>query len=785
MRRAALVCLLAAGCSSAPATRRASGNPRGPLRAAPPMPPVVEGVELQPLAAQAARALEAMRLSGAPLPAEEARAVEQAANAAAIQRALDRHALLVVHINPEQRVGVARGPAEPILDEDGWRSFLIKVVNEAGTTAPLAASSPEAAPIYRMAFPDNAIEPKQDIGAREVAARWLALELFDRAPLGAALSGLEVEYRVLHLHCADRALSGVKTPLSFRREATLAFDVGAGTQDLAHRAGVAILFTCRPSVPLTLEVTDERGRPSVAGFVITDREGRTYPAKTKRLAPDFFFHPQIYRRSDETVQLPPGRYQVAVSRGPEYLGEERAVEVGPRGGRAVFQLRRWIDPAAAGWISGDHHIHAAGCVHYEVPTQGVKPEDMWRHVLGEDLKIGAILTWGPCYYYQRQFFTGRPHRLSTGENVLRYDVEVSGWASHKSGHLVLLGLTDQDYPGAPRLEDWPHLGLEILRWAKAQGATTGVAHTGWGLEVKDTHLPSLEMPRFDGIGAMEYVVQVTHTVPGPDGRPVPAIDFVSAVDTPYVWELSIWYHALDAGFRTRLAGETDFPCITDDRVGMGRSYVKLDRTDPIDFEAWRAGLAAGRTYVSDGRSHILDFEVGPVHVGESGSELRLPRAGEVSVRARVAALLPVQPDAEIAKKPLDETPYWHLERARVGSSRQVPVELVVNGEVRDRVLITADGRLGEIRFDGVRIDRSSWVALRILPSSHTNPIFVLVGKRPIRASARSIRWLLAAVDEVWKQKRPTYLPEEMAEARAAYDHARQTYRRLLAETRAK
>jgi FPC/CPF motif-containing protein YcgG len=33
------------------------------------------------------------------------------------------------------------------------------------------------------------------------------------------------------------------------------------------------------------------------------------------------------------------------------------------------------------------------------------------------------------------------------------------------------------------------------------------------------------------------------------------------VDTPFVWELNIWYHTLNAGFRTRISGETDFPCI--------------------------------------------------------------------------------------------------------------------------------------------------------------------------------------------------------------------------------
>ena len=53
--------------------------------------------------------------------------------------------------------------------------------------------------------------------------------------------------------------------------------------------------------------------------------------------------------------------------------------------------------------------------------------------------------------------------------------------------------------------------------------------------------------------------------PGADGPGtgalVRAVDFISTVDTPYVWELNIWYHTLNAGFYTRISGETDFPCI--------------------------------------------------------------------------------------------------------------------------------------------------------------------------------------------------------------------------------
>ena len=70
---------------------------------------------------------------------------------------------------------------------------------------------------------------------------------------------------------------------------------------------------------------------------------------------------------------------------------------------------------------------------------------------------------------------------------------------------------------------------------------------GWGLEA-EFELPNYEMPGFDGIGANEYIVDVTH---------LNTVDFISAGDTPAVWELNIW-HTLNTGFRTRISGETDF-----------------------------------------------------------------------------------------------------------------------------------------------------------------------------------------------------------------------------------
>ena len=110
----------------------------------------------------------------------------------------------------------------------------------------------------------------------------------------------------------------------------------------------------------------------------------------------------------------------------------------------------------------------------------------------------------------------------------------------------------------------------------------------------------------------------------------------------------------------------------------------------------------------------------------------------------------------------------------------MPVEVVVNGYPAGRQLLAADGALRDLSFE-VKVERSSWLALRILPSSHTNPIFVEVGAKPIRASRRSAQWCLEGVDRCWSQKERFLKADEINGARRDYDHAREVYRRRLRE----
>ncbi|YCM42994.1 CehA/McbA family metallohydrolase [Verrucomicrobiaceae bacterium 227] len=732
----------------------------GAARAEPVIPLVTE-VAVQPLSLQVQRLGEALDYLGNPLTAEEkadlkkARITEDAAEARElIQRVLDPHCLAYVEVNPESRVKVLVGPAKPALVEQGWRQFLVKVDNQAGVTAALSITSPQAQAM--------ANSPRE-----ELRDRWMDLQVYRNRPVNATLSGLELEYVILQVHSRDAG----------KRAGLLEFSVGQGTQDLGFRSDLLVTFDCEPAHEVKFKVLDELGNDTMASFEIRDRQGRVYPSMAKRLAPDFAFHPQIYRKSGETVRLPSGEYQIVSRRGPEYHWENLDLTVGEEPAKIEVALKRWIDPAATGWWSGDHHIHAAGCSHYSDPTEGVHAPDMMRHCLGEDLKVGANLTWGPCFDYQKQFFTGSEDKVSTYPYLLRYDVEVSGFGSHQSGHLCLLRLQNQMYPGGDSDKHWPTLCLNTLRWAQKQGAVCGPAHSGWGLLSHSKDLPNYTLPPFDGIGACEYIVDVTHEVEGPEGSLVPAVDFIAMVDTPYPWELNIWYHTLNTGYRTRISGETDFPCIYGERVGMGRSYVKVE--GELTYDKWCEGIEHGRAYVSDGLSHLLDFEVDGIAISKE-SELKLGQAKTVTAKAKVAAMLPLEGKS---LKDLDagQRPYWHLERAREGQTRKVKVELIVNGYPVADQMIEADGTLRDLEFE-VPIQQSSWVALRILPSSHTNPVFVMVDEKPVRASRRSAQWCLAAVKQCWKQKKGFIAPAEMDDAIAAYKHAEESYARILQES---
>src|SRR5689334_5047702 len=130
--------------------------------------PIVTKAEVQPLRVHVGRLKEALEFLGQPLagPIEAAlKEPDEAKALRSIQEALDPLCLVGVHINPESRVKVDPGPAAHRLVEQGWSQFLVKVHNEAGVTAALRASRPQALSMFNS--------PKD-----QLEDRWMELRMF-------------------------------------------------------------------------------------------------------------------------------------------------------------------------------------------------------------------------------------------------------------------------------------------------------------------------------------------------------------------------------------------------------------------------------------------------------------------------------------------------------------------------------------------------------------------------------------------------------------------------------
>jgi len=439
---------------------------------------------------------------------------------------------------------------------------------------------------------------------------------------------------------------------------------------------------------------------------------------------------------------------------------------------------------------------------------------MFLHVKGEGLNVGCNLTWGPCYDFQRQFFSPTIDKMSEPLTVIKYDIEVSGFGSQALGHVCLLNLRDQTYPGSDgtATKGWPTWTTPLMKWAKAQGAVTGYAHSASGLVLdkdarmgarqllsmyakKSSHaltkdeaekavlpedfatidkdgdgelsekeladsiarnrekLPNLIVPPMDGIGAQEICVTVQQHL----------CDFISAMDTARVPEWNCWYHIMNVGFPLKASGETDFPCISGSRVGQGRVYVQLGKLDKVDFGAWCEGVAKGHSYVSDGYAHSLEFTVN----GKSaGGEVALDEPGKVTVKAKVAFA--------------SEMPLGTSNGGQVPQGKTRKVELVVNGVAVASRDVPADDKTHDVTFD-VPVERSSWVALRHFPQMHTNPVNVLVVGKPIRASRKSALWCAATIEQLWTVRKNNIAKAEQAEAEKTFHKAIEAYHKIAME----
>lgn len=112
------------------------------------------------------------------------------------------------------------------------------------------------------------------------------------------------------------------------------------------------------------------------------------------------------------LSLPPGTYQLSLSKGHEFLRQQISLTV--RSGqtlRQTYRLKRWVNMAAKGWFSTDGHIHIR-----RSPRENPL---ILTWLQAEDVNVGALLRMGDFWEtYYPQYAYGEAGLYGQGNYLL-------------------------------------------------------------------------------------------------------------------------------------------------------------------------------------------------------------------------------------------------------------------------------------------------------------------------------------------------------------------------------
>lgn len=451
---------------------------------------------------------------------------------------------------------------------------------------------------------------------------------------------------------------------------------------------------------------------------------------------DCFF----YCRGQCEVDLPPGTYQITVQRGFEYRPVHTNIKIDEHGPQEIHKsitVKRWINQPAKGWYSGENHIHA----NYGYGHWYNQPQTVLAQCAGENLNVCNLVVANSDTdaVFDREFFRGRPDRLSTQETILYWNQE---FRSTFWGHMTLVNLKQLVEP-----------------------IFTGFKNTTNPWDVPTNSDVALETHRHHG--HTNYTHPFRHLddpYKGPysaKGIPVDvALGHIDSLDinTGYPTPLGAWYQFLNCGFHLPASAGTDcfLNRIRSRYPGEDRVYVNID--GPLNYQKWIAGLRAGRSFVTNGP--MLEFQVNDKM---AGTVIKLAQPGNVHLKATGVSQFPLE----------------------LG-------ELVLNGKV---IAKTKPNKKGELVFDEpVNIEESGWIAFRVSGPkhadhhsyrlyAHSNPVYLEVADHPLDSSMEAelfLAWIDRLEMELHQRNRiPT--PEQHEHVHNQLNRARAVYQKLIAK----
>lgn len=447
------------------------------------------------------------------------------------------------------------------------------------------------------------------------------------------------------------------------------------------------------------------------------------------------------------VDLPPGRYTFTVARGKEYLREIRAIEVAPGMSRLDFRLRRWSDMSAAGWYSGDTHVHRPAA-------------ELGNLILAEDVNVAfPLMDWSTD---SRIAPTADPRsmgdKLGSGVVVVdpthvwfprntEYEIVRTANRDHRLGAFFVLNhRTRFERPLFPL--------AGVIKQARAEGALLDLEKHNWPWTIAMVPVLNADLIEIANNHHWEVDYEVKKwAVPAPAWMNLSG----TGTDNEHDWThygLNTYYALLNCGFRLAPTAGTANG-VHPVPLGFSRVYVQLD--EPFSYDAWIRGLAAGRSFVT----------TGPM------------------LRARAGGQWPG------AKFPVaNRTSSYELNCTIRSEQPLHTIELIVNGEVVRRFEPANRAEAGAFTSEittRFQPRGTSWLAWRCFEQraagrirfAHTAPWHFDVPGEPLRPRRAEAEWLVARVKEEIARSRDVVPREFLAE----YERALKIYEAHAASAR--
>ena len=463
------------------------------------------------------------------------------------------------------------------------------------------------------------------------------------------------------------------------------------------------------AIPFRIHLRDPKGKPV---------QGPGHP----------FWRDHFVADGRVRLSLPPGDYDAEIERGPEYTSVSRRIRVGSEAGReTTVELQRLANLAAAGWWSGDLHVH--------------RPlADIELLMKAEDLNVAPVITW----WNDKDLWNGKE---IPGEQVVRFDghrfySKMGGEDEREGGAVLYYGLAKPlAIRGASR--EYPSPIQSLLEAKKETGVHVDIEKPFWW------DVPVwVASGQVDTIGlANNHLCRSVMSETEAWGRPRDAARLPPPLGNAY-WSQEIYYQILNAGLRIPpSAGSASG--VLPNPVGYNRVYVHLDG-EPT-YEKWFAGLRAGRSFVTNGpllrvRANGED----PGHVFKSEKTLSIDLSATLEGRERVSVL-----------------------------------EIIRDGRVERRVPV--QDPLGKIEFSssGWFLVRSIADNAQTFRFASTAPFYVEIGGTTSRISKASTRFFLDWIDERMARV-PLKLkePQELEEVLRWHRQAKEWWTRLASQANA-